>query len=581
MLQQKPSAPDSNSRAGAWRSATLQPFQHRIFLAIWTASLVSNFGSLIQGVGASWLMTSIAPSADMVALVQAASSLPIMLFSLVAGAAADVWDRRLVMLVAQLAMLLTSAALSLLAVLGLVTPSLLLALTFLLGCGAALYGPAWQSSVGEQVPRDALPAAVALNSLGFNIARAVGPAIGGIIVASAGAQAAFLLNALSYLGLIAVLLAWRRPATPGPLPPEGVGAAMRAGLRYVRLSPVIRTVLVRSMAFGLCGSAVWALMPLIARDLIGGGPLVYGLLLGAFGAGAVVGALASTGLRARHTPEAVVSAATLGFAGASLGTAFSSWLAVTLAALLVAGAGWVLALSSFNVTVQLWAPRWVVGRAMAVYQTVTFGGMAVGSWLWGFVAHAQGLTASLAIAGLAMALSALLALRLPLAREERADLDPHHGWPDPEVNLALTPRSGPVVVAVEYRVREPDWPAFLAAMQDVRRIRRRDGARRWRLLQDVGEPELWIERFQSPTWLDHLRQHHRVTVADRAIEARALSLHAGPSPPQVRHMLERPPSAASALADGAPDEHDPAIVTDPRLPPVALAHAAERRPANP
>src|SRR4051812_977621 len=480
------------------------------------------------------------------------------------------------MLVAQVAMLLASAALSFLAYLGLVTPWLLLGLTFLLGCGAALYGPAWQSSVGEQVPRDVLPAAVAVNSLGFNIARTVGPAIGGIVVAAAGAQAAFLLNALSYIGLIVVLLTWKRTAAPNPLPPENVGAAMRAGLRYVRLSPAIRTVLVRSLAFGLCGSAVWALMPLIARDLIGGGPLTYGLLLGAFGAGAVGGALASTGLRERYAPEVIVSAATLGFAGASVLTAHSPWLVLTLTALLVAGAGWVLALSTFNVTVQLWSPRWVVGRAMAAYQTVTFGGMALGSWLWGFVAHEHGLPTSLTLAGLAMALSALIAFWLPLARAERANLDPHLGWPDPEVHLAIKAQSGPVVVTVEYRIPEQNWPAFLRAMQEVRRIRRRDGARRWRLLQDVAEPELWIERFQSPTWVDHLRQHHRVTVADRDIEAQALSFHRAPGPPQVRHMLERPPSALSALADTAPfDGEAQAIVTDPRLPPATIAQASK------
>src|SRR5829696_6400942 len=470
VAQTEPLRAGADDSRGSWPASMLAPFQHRIFLAIWTASLVSNFGSLIQGVGASWLMTSIAPSADMVALVQAASSLPIMLFSLLAGAAADVWDRRSVMLVAQVAMLLTSAALSLLAYLGFVTPWLLLGLTFLLGCGAALYGPAWQSSVGEQVPRHLLPAAVALNSLGFNIARTVSPAIGGIVVAAAGAQAAFLLNALSYIGLIVVLLTWKRPAPPGPLPPENVGAAMAAGLRYVRLSPTIRTVLVRSLAFGLCGSAVWVLMPLIARDLVRGGPLTYGLLLGAFGAGAVAGALVSTGLRERYAPEVIVTRATLGFAGGSVLVAHSPWLVLTLAALLVAGAGWVLALSSFNVTVQLWAPRWVVGRAMAVYQTVTFGGMALGSWLWGSVAHAQGLSESLTFAGLAMAASALLGRALPLVRTGRANLDSHGRWPDPEVRLALKPQSGPVVITVEYRVRKRDWPGFLRAMQGVQRF---------------------------------------------------------------------------------------------------------------
>jgi MFS family permease len=275
----RPSAEGPQTTSAA--SSTLAPFRSRIFLAIWIASLLSNFGTLFQGVGAAWLMTSLAPSADMVALVQVATVLPIMLFSLPAGAAADVWDRRVVMLVAQGAMLVVSAALAVLAWRGLVTPWLLLVLTFLLGTGAALYGPAWQSSVREQVPRPDLPAAVALNSVSFNLARAAGPALGGVIVAWAGAQVAFGINAVSYLGLVAVLISWKRPVPEDKLPPETMLGAMLAGLRFARLSHSPQAVLVRSATLGFFAAALWALIPLVARDLLGGGAITYGRLLAA------------------------------------------------------------------------------------------------------------------------------------------------------------------------------------------------------------------------------------------------------------------------------------------------------------
>ncbi|WP_181708088.1 MFS transporter [Chthonobacter rhizosphaerae] len=549
----------------------LAPFRQKIFLAVWTASLASNFGSLIQGVGASWLMTSIAPSADMVALVQASTALPIMLFSLVAGAVADVFDRRIVMLAAQVLMLAVSALLYAVTAYGLISPWLLLTLTFLLGCGAALYGPAWQSSVGDLVPRSDLPQAVALNSLGFNIARTVGPAIGGFVVAAAGPEAAFLLNACTYVGLIVVLAAWRRPGADTSLPRESVGAAMLAGVRYTALSPGIRVVLGRSLAFGLFASAIWALMPLIARDRIGGGPLTYGLLLGAFGAGAVISALFSHAIRTRFRTETVVAGATLGYAAASLIAALSASLPITMAGLLAGGAGWVLALSTFNVSVQLSTPRWVVGRAMAIYQTVTFGAMAVGSWAFGLLAHAEGLSTALAAAGVGLAVSAALGRLLPLDRNAAGNMEPHRDWPEPTVRLDLRPTSGPVVVTVEYRVDPADEAAFVTAMREVRRIRRRDGGHRWTLLRDVAEPQVWIERFQTATWVDHLRQHRRSTVADLDAETRARAYHRGPEPPRVRHFLERPTAGLEPQPDVHPPRQAPMGVTiDPRLPPTRM-----------
>jgi MFS family permease len=558
----------------SWRdSPTLAPFHSRVFAMIWTASLVSNFGSLIQAVGASWMMTSIAPSADMVALVQASTTLPIMLLSLASGATADIWDRRLVMLIAQILMLCVSLALTITAYMGQITPWTLLALTFLLGCGTALYGPAWQSSVGEQVPRADLPSAVALNSLSFNIARTAGPAIGGIIVANAGPPVAFLTNTLSYVALIVVLMLWRRPKPAPFLPPENMFMAMGAGVRYARLSPEIRTVLLRGVVFGVLGSSVWALMPLIARDLIGGNAVTYGVLLGAFGSGAVLGALSSTSLRHRYSNEVIVRASTVGFGISSLVTAISSWHALSMLALMLGGASWVLALSTFNVTVQTSSPRWVVGRTVAIYQMVTFGGLAIGSWLSGLVANGFGLKICLISSGALMVVSAVLGRRLPLRQPEGLNLDPSRTFSsESRAQLDRLIDTGPVVVTVEYRIAVDDAEPFRLAMRELRRIRRRDGAKRWSLMQDMAAPEIWIERYHSPNWIEHLRRHHRFTVSDREIERKALDFHQGPEPPHVRHLIERRTDEPVG---------DLSATTDPHLPSGSVTLATSAGPAEP
>jgi MFS family permease len=558
----------------SWRdSPTLAPFHSRIFALIWTASLISNFGSLIQAVGASWMMTSIAPSADMVALVQASTTLPIMLLSLVSGATADIWDRRLLMLIAQGLMLAIAVVLTVTAFLGLITPWILLSLTFLLGCGTALYGPAWQSSVGEQVPRASLASAVSLNSLAFNIARTTGPAIGGIIVARAGPPAAFLVNSLSYLGLIIVLVLWRRPRPAPFLPPENMFMAMGAGVRYARLSPDIRTVLIRGAAFGILGSSIWALMPLIARDLIGGGAVTYGVLLGAFGGGAVLGALSSTELRKRYTNEVIVRSSTAGFGIASIVTAVSSWHALSMAALMLGGACWVLALSTFNVTVQTSSPRWVVGRTVAIYQMVTFGGLAIGSWLSGVVAHQLGLVICLASSGALMVVSVLLGRKLPLHQPEGLNLDPSRTWSsENRAQLDRLIDTGPVVVTVEYRIAVEDAEAFRLAMRELRRIRRRDGAKRWSLMQDMAAPDIWIERYHSPNWVEHLRRHHRFTVSDREIERKVLDFHQGEAAPHIRHLIER-------RTDEPVGERS--ATTDPHLPSGSVSLPATGTEAEP
>ncbi|CDX32702.1 conserved membrane hypothetical protein [Mesorhizobium sp. ORS 3359] len=529
------------------RVSALAPFRHGIFRAVWAASLVSNFGGLIQGVGAAWMMTTIATSSYQVALVQASTTLPIMLFALVAGAIADSFNRRKVMLVAQTFMLVVSALLTLFTWQGWMTPWTLLAFTFLIDSGTALNSPSWQASVGDMVPRAKVPAAVALNSLGFNITRSVGPAIGGVIVAAAGAAAAFAANAVSYIGLIVVLARWKPALPEQTLPRESLGAAMGAGLRYVAMSPNIAKVLARGSAFGFSAGAVLALLPLVARDVVKGDALTYGIMLGAFGIGAVGGALISVRLRQLLSSEVMVRMAFAGFALCALNAAVSHNGWQTSAGLLIGGACWVIALSHFNVTVQMSTPRWVVGRVLSIYQTATFGGIALGSWIWGVVADAHGAETALIAAAVAMLAGAAIGFVLPLPKQTVLNLDPLNRFKEPTLSLDLKPRSGPIAVMIEYIIREDDVPEFLATMAERGRIRRRDGARNWTLARDLENPSVWIEHYHTPTWVEYIRHNRRATHADAVVGERLRALHSGENPPRVRRMIERPTTAGTTL----------------------------------
>lgn len=342
---------------------------------------------------------------------------------------------------------------------------------------------------------------------------------------------------------------------------------MVAGLRYVSLSPVIRNVLIRAVVFGTAASSIWALMPLVARDLIKGGPSTYGLLLGAFGVGAVLSALSTTRLRARFATGHIVTIATLSFAAGSIIAAFSTTLPVSMVGTLLCGAGWVLALSTFNISVQLSVPRWVVGRAVAIYQTATFGGMALGSWLWGLAAHHFGLVVSLALAGAVLALSTLFSRIWPMPTGAGENLDPRLPDTVPTLSQSIPHREGQVVVTIDYRVALADAPRFADAMRKLAQVRRRNGARRWSLMVDVTDPELWVERFQYPSWVDYLRQRNRGTFADRAISEHARAFHRGDTPPRVRRLMAQSIEeiAAKPATEGA---RMPAIaITDPALPP--------------
>lgn len=521
------------------RPSVLAPFRNETFRLLWLATLVSNLGGLVQSVGAGWMMTTLTDSHNMIALVQASTTLPIMVFSIAAGALADNFDRRTVMLIAQVGMMAVSLALAALAFFGLLNPWLLLTFTFLIGCGTALFNPSWQASMGDIVPRSDLPGAVTLNAMGFNMMRSVGPAVGGLIVALAGAAAAFAANAFSYIPLIAALWRWQPERAPNRLPRERFDSAMWAGIRYVSLSPNLMTVLFRGFLFGFAATAILALLPSMAAEYVGGGALIYGTLLGCFGLGAIGGAFLNGRIRERYSNEVIVRLACIGFAASSVALGYSRdpWLSHL--ALLPAGACWVLALSLFNVSIQLSSPRWVVGRALSLYQTATFGGMAGGSWVWGLSADALGPDAALVLAGSTMLLCALVGFRLPLPQFNALDLNPLNTFNEPILGLDLRPRSGPIMVMINYIIAQEDIPRFLALMADRRHIRIRDGARQWALLRDLEHPETWTESYHVPTWIDYLRHNMRRTKADAENVELIRALHRGENPPVVRRMIER------------------------------------------
>lgn len=515
------------------------PLRFAAFRRIWLASLLSYLGILIQFVGAAWAMTEMTSSADKVALVTTALTLPVMLVSMPAGAIADMHDRRVVILIALSIALCGATALTVLDLVGLITPDRLLVLCFVVGSGMALMNPAWQSSMSERVPADALPAAVALDGISYNIARIFGPAVGGIVVSTGGAVAAFALNALLYLPLIVALFLWKRVVERPEFPREQLNRAIVSGVRYIANSPSIKIVLTRTMITGVIAGSISALMPLVARDLLHGGAQTYGILLGAFGFGAVVGALSIGAMRKRMSGEAAIRICSLSMSCAIAALAMSREPLLTAIALVLAGGTWIIAFTLFNISVQLSAPRWVVGRSLAAYQAAMSGGVAIGSWAWGRLADAAGVEVALIVSAAFMVLSALLGLWLPVPRIDAPDEDSEL-LAVPEVQLPLTGCSGPVVVEIDYRVASENARAFHNVMQDVQLSRQRNGAYGWSIARDIADPELWTERYRCPTWLDYLRQRNRSAQFEHALEQRAMAFHIAPDPVRVRRMLERP-----------------------------------------
>ena len=518
-------------------SSAWTPLRQPLFRALWLASVASNIGTWMQNVGAAWLMTSLAPSPTMVALVQAATSLPVFLVALPAGAIADLIDRRRLLLATQGWMLAAATLLGVFTILDVMTPWILLILTFALGLGAAMNAPAWQAILPELVGESELRAAVTLNGVGYNVARAVGPALGGIIVAILGSGAVFILNALSFLGVMIILYRWPRVAQVSALPAEDVFGAMRAGVRYVRHAPSVQTVLLRTGAFIIGGSALWALLPLVARDEWALGATGYGVILGCLGAGAVAGGMFLPRIQQRLSTDALLASAIVLFALATAGPVYAPHLTLLCAVMLVGGVAWIAIMSTFNVAAQVTVPGWVRARALAVYGIVAQGGMALGSAFWGVVAERLSLSTTLLCAAAALAASLVASLWYRLKLEDEVDLSPSPHWPEPVLFSEPRPDAGPVLVTVEYTVDAARARDFAAAMRGVRIFRLRDGAYRWGLYNDSAVPTRFVETFVVESWAEHLRQHERVTVADREVERTVRAFHTGATPPTITHLI--------------------------------------------
>ena len=475
-------------------------------------------------------------SAAFIFLVLTAAALPAQQAT-PAGALADIADRRRLLMITQFWMLAAAAVLSAATYAGAMSPALLLLLTFILGVGAAMNGPAWQAIVGDLVAPHELSAAVSLNSAAFNLARAVGPALAGIILARAGAGTVFLLNAMSFIGVLFVLYRWKSIPRESVLPAEHFVGAMRAGVRYVRHAPAVHAVLARTAAFILFGSAIWALLPLVVKTGMGRGPSTYGVLLGGLGAGALIGAALLPRLKSRISLDILIIGASVVFAMVTIGAGMMRNYAVMITLMTLGGAAWIMVLSSLNVAARMVVPAWVQARSLAFYLLVFQGGTTVGSLVWGALAGRLGVNSTLVAAGSGLIISLAAAFLFPLRGVESLDLKSAAHWPAPDLVAELVADSGPAFVTVEYRIDPINAEEFVRTMADMQRIRRRDGALQWGLFVDATDRWRYLEEFLVESWLEHLRQHERVTVSDREVQAQVRLLHVGPELPRVSHYV--------------------------------------------
>jgi MFS family permease len=492
----------------------------------------------MQTVGAQWLIVSLGGTALTVSLVQTATTLPTFLIGLPAGALGDIFDRRKIMIGAQAFMLVCAAVLGVLTVMDRIGIPAVLGLTFGIGLGSALLRPSWQAVQPELVEKEEIPQAAALNGVSMNMARAVGPAIGGVVVAVINAGAVFIANALSFVGVMGVLAWWKRPPQESALGAEHVTHAIETGVRYVRHSPRLRTVLTRTLSFCLFSSAMWALLPVVAHDRLDMGSGGYGLLLGAVGIGAVAGAFVLAEARARWSTDAVVGTATLAFAAVAITLAWSKSVPIVAAALVVGGIAWIGVLSSLNASAQVALPAWVRARGMATYLLVFQGGQALGSFGWGLLATHT--STSVALTAVAAGMTAGLAIssrRHKLAQPRALDLTPISSWTEPDLSMEPDPHR-PVLITIDYRVPAQNHERFRDEMQRMGRSRRRTGAERWSLYQDAHDPDHFVENFLVGSWEEHIRQlSERTTAADIGIQQAVLSLTEDGKASPARHLI--------------------------------------------
>jgi MFS family permease len=513
------------------------PFRHPAFTVLWTATLVSNVGGWMYGAACGWLMTSLDPNALMVALVQAMSSLPICLLAIPAGALADIFDKRRFLIWVEILATVISAIYAVIVGLGLATPANLLVSTFLIGAAGALTVPAWQAVVPQLVPRSDLAPAIAANSVGVNISRALGPALGGVAISAYGIVAPFWINAISNLAIVGSLSWWRPPKRTGTLlPAERFGHAMLSGLRYARYNRHLRATIMRATGFFLFASAYWALLPLVARQQIAGGPGLYGVLLGVIGAGAVGGAFFLPWLKPKLGPDRLMALSALGQAAAMVLYGIAHEPLTALIASVIAGATWIATMATLTVSAQVALPDWVRGRGLALYTTVFFGCLTLGSAVWGEVAEWVGLPLALFLAAGGAAAAVPLTWRWKLQTGARVDLTPSMHWPEPITTEAIAHDRGPVLVTVDYRIDPKAQEEFLKAIAMLEHERRRDGAYAWGIFEDAAEPGRFVETFLLESWMEHLRQHERVTNADRVVQDAVHRFHLH-GQPKVTHLI--------------------------------------------
>src|SRR6195952_4342100 len=500
--------------------STWAPLRSPVYRALWIAQLVSNLGTWMQTVGAQWMLVGDPGAAVLVPLVQTATTLPVVLLALPSGVLADLVDRRRLLIATQGAMAAGVGLLATLTGFGLTTPAVLLTLLFVIGCGQALVAPAWQAIQPDLVPAQQIPAAAALGSMSINLARAIGPAIAGLLVSLSGPTLVFALNAVSFVGIVIVLVFWKRDPLEHDYPPERAMAALSAGGRFIRSSPIVRRILLRAALFVAPASALWGLLPVIASGRLGLSSSGYGLLLGALGAGAVVGAFLLSRIRSRFGQNTLLTAAAAGFAVTTVVLALVPNVVVVLLALLVGGASWMLSLSTLNASMQLSLPSWVRARGLSVYQLVFMGGQAIGSVVWGLLAGATTGVTSLLVSATLLLVCALSSVWWPLhARTGDLDLTPSTHWPEPHLVFDPEPLDGPVLVITSYRVATDNEESFLAAMDVLGRSRQRTGASQWRLFRSIEHESTFVETFVVRSWGEHLHQHYtRLTGQDRLIE---------------------------------------------------------------
>lgn len=525
----------------------LAPFKHHVFLVMWSAALLSNIGTWMSSVGSAWLMTSLSPSPLMVSLVQSATTLPIFLFALPAGALADIFNKRQLLLISNIIMTLAATVFALLVWQKQVDATLLLLFTFIMGVGTAFMAPAWQSVVPQMVPKEDLAEAVALGGISINLSRAIGPVVAGILMTMYGPSSPFIANAFTFLFIIAALLWWKYNASlqDSKLPPERVLSAMIAGSRFALNSSALKATMWHVAGFMFFANAYWGLLPIISRNNLHGDSALFGYLMGGVGVGAVMAAFILPKLKKHLTANQLVGIGTLGTALVTAYFAVTNSNIAAILASIIFGMSWILVLSSFNVSAQQALPDWVRARGLAVFMLVFYGSMSLGAAFWGWLAGVYSIRTAMLIAAAGAIVFIVISYRKDLQQGKNLDHSPSHHWPEPIVLTTVKNEQGPVMIQIEYIVQQQHRADFFAAIAKLKPLRQQHGAYQWAVYEKTDHPGVFIEHFVEDSWLEHLRHHERVTATDKHLQDSVLAFHTGPTSPLISHLLYVPTASKS------------------------------------